>query len=230
MMANWLLVEAFEVRLGIPKPQVLYEFYLQGRPYPALASWCGMAWATFGGTLTLAIWGHSLVAVARLAGFRLPRNTWRPLQSRTLAEFWNRYYYYFKELLVEFFFMPTFLRTFRAYPRFRVFFATFMAAGVGNAIYHFVRDIELVAVLGPWKAVESFASYLLYCFVLATGIGISQARVSAGRKLPETLAGLVWSGVCVWTFFVCLYVFGDETRTLALADRFGFFMTLFGYR
>ena len=229
MLAAEILEELVEVRLGIPEPPVLYRAHLSGESHPLPAMWGSLVWAALGGTLTLAIWGHTIVAVARLAGFRLPRNTWRPLQSRSLAEFWNRYYYYFKELMVEFFFMPTFLRTFRRHPRLRVFFATFVAAGVGNAIYHFIRDIELIAVLGPWQALEGFTSYLLYCFLLAGGIGISQARMTAGRRLPSSLPGMLWSGLCVWGFITCLQVFADESRILPLQDRLVFLATLFGY-
>jgi hypothetical protein len=225
-----ILDEVVQVLLGVPEPQVVYEAYRLGHRHPLPLMWSSLAWETFGGVLSLAIWGHGIVAVARLAGFRLPRNTWRPLQSRSLAEFWNRYYYYFKELMVEFFFMPTFLRTFRRHPRLRVFFATFMAAGVGNAIYHFIRDVERVALLGPHQSLEGFTSYLLYCFLLALGIGISQARMSAGRKLPASLPGMLWSGMCVWGFFICLQVFADESRILSLQERLAFFVSLFGYR
>ncbi len=228
-LAAALLDEALTDRLGIPRPDDLYGAFARGEPFQLHLAWAGLAWATLGGTLTLAIWGHEIIAIARLAGFRLPRNTWRPLRSRSLAEFWNRYYYYFKELMVEFFFMPTFLRSFRQHPRLRVFFATFMAAGVGNAIYHFIRDIEYVALLGPVQAFEDFASYFLYCFLLAIGIGISQARISAGRQLPVSLLGMLWSGLCVWGFFICLHVFSDESRTLSLRERLSFFVTLFGY-
>ncbi len=229
MLLNEALVELFEVRLGIPRPNLAYAAFMQGQPYPVWTNWASLIWATFGGTLALAIWGHKIIAVARLAGFRLPRNTWRPLESRTLAEFWNRYYYYFKELLVEFFFFPTFLKVFRKHPRLRVFFATFMAAGVGNALYHFIRDIRYVATMGLWQSIESYASYLFYCVVLAIGIGISQARVSAGRKPSTTLIGSLWSMLCVWSFFVCLHVFADETRDLSFQERFSFFVSLFGY-
>ncbi len=219
----------FELQLGIPKPDIAYAAFAQGNPLPIWTSWASIIWATFGGALSLAIAGHKIIALARIAGFRLPRNTWRPLESRTLAEFWNRYYYYFKELLVEFFFFPTFLKVFRKHPRLRVFFATFMAAGVGNALYHFLRDIHYVATMGWRPAIESYASYLLYCTILAIGIGISQARTSAGRKLSTTFPGSLRSVLCVWGFFVLLYVFGDETRNFALRDRFSFFASLFGF-
>lgn len=228
MLVRYVLGELLEGQLGIPKPELVYAAFMNGEPYPISTGWASMIWATFGGALSLAIWGHKIIAVARLAGFRLPRNTWRPLEARTLAEFWNRYYYYFKELLVEFFLFPTFLKAFRKHIRLRVFFATFMAAGVGNALYHFIRDINTVAIVGLAKAAENYTSHLFYCAVLAIGIGISQARMRAGRKLSPTLVGTLWSMLCVWAFFVVLRVFGDGTTILSFQDRFSFLANLFG--
>jgi hypothetical protein len=228
MLLREALTALIEVRLGIPDTRAVFAAFLQEQPFATATNWASLIWASLDGMLWLAIWGHKIIAVARLAGFRLPRNTWRPLQARTLAEFWNRYYYYFKELLVEFFFFPTFLRTFRVHPRLRVFFATFMAAGVGNALYHFIRDLRDVAGLGWATAAENYVSYLFYCLLLATGIGVSQARISAGRVLPASFAGGLWNLLCVWSFFVCLRVFGDETRGFPLLDRVAFFLSLFG--
>ncbi|MBI1889912.1 MAG: hypothetical protein HYS18_04645 [Burkholderiales bacterium] len=229
MLISRALIQLFETQLGIPKPELAFTAFMQGKPYPRWSNWGSLIYGTIQGALMLAIWGHKIIAVARLAGFRLRRNTWRPLEARTLADFWNRYYYYFKELLVEFFFFPTFLKVFRKHPRLRVFFATFMAAGVGNALYHFINDIKYVATMGLGQAIESYASYLFYCAVLAIGIGISQLRINAGRKPSPTFMGSLWSVLCVWTFFVLLHVFGDETRTFPFADRCAFFASLFGF-
>lgn len=214
--------------LHIPNLESVQAAQFRHHPYPLPVAWASLILDTTFDALWLAVWGHRAIAVARLAGFRLPRNTWRPLESRTLAEFWNRYYYYFKELLVEFFFLPTFLRTFRNHPRLRVFFSTFMAAGVGNALYHFIRDISLVATIGLSATIESFTSYLFYCAVLATGIGLSQARSSAGARLPSTFSGRFGAFLWIWTFVVCLHVFGNETRFYTLDQRLSFMASLVG--
>ena len=178
------------------------------------------------------MWGHRFVACARLAGFALRRSTWRPLQSRTLADFWNRYYYYFKELLVDFFFYPTFFRVFKKRPRLRTFCATFMAAGVGNAIYHFVRNVDFVWSLGPVQAIEGFGSYAFYCTLLALGIAISQLRADA--RADQNTGGVVrslWSFACVWGFVVCLHVFGGiDDRSVSFTDRWFFMLHQFGVR
>lgn len=221
-------LQALVARLGIAPLDQAFAAFAQGQPWSVTGHWASLAQAAAGGLLFLAILGHKVIALARLAGFRLPRNTWRPLQAYTLAEFWNRYYYYFKELLVDFFFFPTFLKALRRHPRLRVFFATFMAAGVGNALYHFLRDIHLVATLGWHDATLGYAGNLLYCVLLALGIGVSQTRLSAGRQLGDGWAARAWSLLCVWWFVVVLQVFAHEDRKVALADRLSFFLSLFG--
>jgi hypothetical protein len=42
--------------------------------------------------------GHMIIGTLRLFGFNVFRNTYKPLLSESILEFWNRYYYYFKEL------------------------------------------------------------------------------------------------------------------------------------
>ncbi len=221
----WLALAA---RLGIPDTQAVFAAFMAGQPHGRLVAWASLVVASVSAALMLAVVGHKLIAVARLAGFRLPRNTWRPLQARTLADFWNRYYHYFKELLVDFFFYPTFFRLFRTHPRLRVFFATFMAAGVGNAAFHFLRDIHWVARLGWQQALLAYSSNLVYCAVLALGIAVSQARLSAGRVPAQGWAARLWQVLCVWGFFVVLRVFGEESRSFGLSDRWSFFLSLFG--
>lgn len=213
---------------GLADLETLVRKFANGEPTNIAAGWYAMVLAVTVGALELAKWGHRVVACARLAGFQLKRNTWRPLESRSLADFWNRYYYYFKELLVDFFFYPTFLRAFKRQPRLRTFCATFMAAGVGNALYHFLRDIDRVFDLGPVIALQGYGSYLFYCFLLASGIAISQVR-TGGAIRSNTLTARMWSFACVWGFVVCIHVFGAiEDRTLGFATRASFTLHQFG--
>src|SRR5207247_2697015 len=102
--------------------------------------------------IVIYVWGHTMIACFRMSGFRALRNNYRPLAARTIAEFLNRYYFYFKELLVEFFFYPTFFRFFKGRTRLRLAAATFAAAGLGNMFFHFIRDVGYVAQLGLWRA------------------------------------------------------------------------------
>ncbi|HEX5785163.1 MAG TPA: hypothetical protein VFY35_10575 [Burkholderiaceae bacterium] len=213
---------------GVPSVHEALEAHLAGQPVGMAMGWAALVLSTARFGLQVAVWAHLFIGVARLAGYRLPRGSWRPLESRTLMDYFNRFHYYFKEILVDFFFVPTFFRVFKSHPRLRMFFATFMAAGVGNALWHFLRDIDLVATLGPAQALQSYASYAFYCAVLATGIGLSQVRAQLGRKPPHGPLGRLWSFLVVWGFVVTLHVFSDGSRTHTLGERLRFLSSLFG--
>lgn len=225
---RWVLGWLFEDQMHIPTVSDAVDALLAGFPYSLAVGWVAIVWSTAKYSLKIAMWAHVFIGIARLAGYRLPRGTWRPLESRTLMDYFNRFHYYFKELLVDLFFVPTFFRVFRQHPRLRMFFATVMAAGVGNAIWHFTRDIHIVATNGPANAFESYISYIFYSVVLATGVGLSQVRANLGFRPSATLAGRLYSFFFVWSFVVCLHIFGDESRNHTLSERIKFLASLFG--
>jgi hypothetical protein len=170
--------------------------------------------------LNLAIWGHVMIAVCRMAGFRALRNTYKPLRSATIAEFWNRYYYYFKELLVEFFFYPAFMRYFKRMPRFRMVFATMAAAGFGNVLYHFLRDSSYIARMGLWEAFLSFKVYLFYGALLGVAIGLSQLRNRNRKTDRNSLRTRVLAPISVLAFYCVLSIFDAPDRSLPAIEYF----------
>lgn len=179
--------------------------------------------------LNLAVMGHVTIATARLAGFRLLRNTWRPLSSRSIAEFWNRYFYYFKEILVNIYFYPTYVRWFKGHPRIRIAFATCVAAGVGNFFFHFILNNHLIPQNGLLGALAQMQTYAFYCTVLVGGIVISQLRAykpdeNAGWLRRQFLPSL---GVAV---FYCFLSFFDspDRRNAPLAQHFEFLFQILG--
>ena len=179
--------------------------------------------------LALSIFGHIVIATCKMAGFNVLRNTYRPLESRTVAEFWNRYYYYFKELLVEFFFFPVFTRYFKQHRRLRVFVATMSAATFGNMLYHFFKHYELVVKFGLLGALSGFRVYAFYATVLGLGIGISQLRAASRTRVDSNSAWwrkiLATAGVLA--FFSLLEIFDQEDRSVNLGEHVRFFMHLF---
>ncbi|HVQ23816.1 MAG TPA: hypothetical protein VMV01_01495, partial [Planctomycetota bacterium] len=88
--------------LGIP---LIDDAIVAGPATHSLATRWGVVLAGLvGKVLDLAVYGHVAVGILRLFGFRAFRNTYKPLLAPSVLEFWNRYFYYFKELMVEFFF------------------------------------------------------------------------------------------------------------------------------
>lgn len=210
--------------LGLPS----FNTVLRSGAYPWYLNWAALLASFCVKVVAFSVWGHGIIATCRMAGYLALRNTYKPLQAATIADFWNRYYYYFKELLVENFFYPAFLRYFKKSPRLRLFFATLAAAGFGNVLYHYLRDIEVIIALGPWQALLAFHVYLFYGLVLGTAIGLSQLLEK--KRPPEDFSRLkrrVVKPVVVIVFYCLLSIFDDPDRTLVLTDHFSFLLRLF---
>ena len=212
--------------LGIPRLSNL----LAGREAAPLAlAWMSLYAELVYQVLRHAAEGHIIIGVLRLFGFNVFRNTYKPLLAESIQAFWNRYYYYFKELMSELFFMPTFARRFKAWPRLRLFAAVLAAAFLGNAYYHlFLREELIVAgdALALWNA---FNSRVFYCFLLAVGIFVSMLREQA-RAGQAPAGGLMRRGVRilgVWTFFALIYIWNAKGGA-GFGARTEFFLGLFG--
>ena len=217
------------LRLSVPKFEVAFSHSVEGHPFRWYVNGLSLVAAFFLSLLQMSVWGHQIIACVRMAGFRALRNTYKPMESRTLAEFWNRFYFYFKELLVDMFFYPTYFRYFKKHPRLRMAAATMMAACVGNALFHFLRDISCVAELGWRGALVGFQTYLFYCFVLGAGISISQMRDRRGKDRTQTwVRRRVVPIICVSGFYCLLHVFDDPSRAYSLRDHFIFVGRLLG--
>jgi hypothetical protein len=131
--------------------------------------WGGLYGELLHNIIALAFYGHTIVGVFCLLGFRIPRNTKAPLAAATIVDFWGRYYFYFKELLMDFFFFPAFVRTSAAPVMWRTLLATWVAAFLGNFYYHAALYAPVLAT-GDTRGYRSLVlARLIYCALLATG-------------------------------------------------------------
>jgi hypothetical protein len=225
-----LFVRIVHGRLLIPPFQTAFDRVAAGAPLPWYVCWLAVLATFVDDLLTLCVWGHTVIACCRLAGFRALRNTYRPLEAKTIAEFWNRYYFYFKELLVDLFFYPAFFRYFKGRKRLRIAAATFAAAGLGNMLFHFIRDIHYVAELGLWRAIAGFHVFAFYCLVLSAGIVASQLRGPRQRKSSHWFWNSLTPRCGVLLFYSLLIIFADTRRTCPLSVHFTFLLHMFGIR
>lgn len=215
--------------IGIPK---LGQLVTQGAGASLYASWasvyCELVWQV----LHHAFRGHQVVAVLRLFGFNVFRNTYKPLLAESVVEFWNRYYYYFKELMVSFFFLPVFMQlggTLRKWPRLRLFAAVFAAAFVGNMYYHLLQQEDSLAQGDVFGAIYSLRSRFFYCFLLAIGIYVSMLRAQRrSSKTPFTgRTARIMRIFGVWTFFSLIFIWNVRNGA-PFFTRVDFFLGLFG--
>lgn len=185
---------------GLPRVSAFLDLVAAGQAPPPATLWLSVLGEFVLSLLHMMAWGHPIVAICRMAGFHVAANTDRPLLSTSVAEFFNRFYFYFKELLATFFFYPAFLRTTGLPVRARLFAATFASAGAGNFLFHFFRDSPAILRFGPVEALLRYHVYAAYVVVLGTAVAVSQQRLQAahGRRPAGPRRALATAGVLLF--------------------------------
>ena len=181
---------------GVPDMPVAIAAYLWGQPFSRGLCWLSVMANFCSMLLTISIVGHFIIGTCRMAGFNALRNTYRPLAATSIAEFYNRIYYYFKELLVDFFFYPAYLRYFKDRPRLRLFSrVNALAAGLlsGNMLYHILASLGAASQIGLWRTIVGFQIYAVYVLILGLAIGVSQIR-SLRRRPGQRRTGQHFRG------------------------------------
>lgn len=208
----------------------LRELVRSGAHPPWYLGWATIYLELIRSVLALAAAGHVIVGSLRLFGFNVFRNTYKPLLAESVLEFWNRYYYYFKELLVDFFFYPTYLRLRRLSPSLRMLAAVFAAAFLGNMYHHLLAQPEHIVALDLSRLWADWSPRLVYCFFLALGIWVSMLRQQKLRAAGATpgLARRFRRIAGVWTFYAVIHVWNLRGEGIDLPACSAFFLSLFG--
>ena len=202
----------WRTRLGLPEFQALLHQILDGTVHYSRATcWASLLYSFFEGIVGALALGNLLVACARMGGFRLLQQTYKPLAARSVADYWNRISYYYKQAMVELFFFPCYLAGARLHPRLRQALAIFLAAGLGNILYHFRSVLPLMARLGVLQTLWGMRTYACYCLILCSGLWLSQIR-SAGRSGHLSATQRIFTLLRIVLFFSILNVF-DELYT-----------------
>jgi hypothetical protein len=173
-------------------------------------------------SLFIAIYGHIIVGSLRLLGFRVFRHVYRPLLASSIVEFWNRWSYYYKELLTEFFFFPTFLRSAWAGPRLRLFLAVFAAAALGNMYFVILWEADLLFAGDVQTMWSRWGSRTVYCVILAFGIWVSMLRQQQARKRaapPRRGWSEIWAAFLVCSFYAVVHVWNVGESKLGPLER-----------
>lgn len=108
----------------------------------------------------------------------------------------------------------------------RIVFATFAAAFFGNTFFHFTRDWQIIRDDGLLKAMVNYEASLLYCFILAAGLSISELR-KRGPKSPSFLRAQLLPTVGVVMFYCLLNVFVIDERRYPLGEYLKYLASLF---
>ena len=203
---------------------------------PSLAdAWSSLFLSLVIAVLNIAILGHAIIGSLRLFGFNVYRNTYKPLLAESIVEFWNRFYYYFKELLVEFFFYPVYARYFRNHQRLRIFAAVFAAACLGNIYYHVLRDVWKLHDLSLVDALAAIGPRSFYTVLLAVGIYFSMMAQTRKQGRAPLADGNLFEPLHrlrriagVWLFYALIRIWNVSSPDADFGTRTAFFFSLFG--
>ena len=179
-------------------------------------------------TLSFGMNGHIIIAIVRMAGFKAARNMDNPFFATSISDFWNRYYFYFKELMVEVFFYPTFFSCFKKKPKLRLVFATVMAAGVGNSMYHLLAEMRVLQSFGLLKSVIMMQTYFFYALILSIAIGVSQLRAQRLSSVIPFWRRYLTIPFGVVGFYCILSVFNQPYYSTNIMINFQFLTKLVG--
>ena len=216
--------------LGIPK--LSYLVAMESQETAVWISWISIYCELVYQVLRHAVHGHVVIAILRIFGFNVFRNTYKPLLAESIGEFWNRYYYYFKEIMANFFFLPTFTqlgRQLRNWPTLRLFAAVFAAAFIGNTYYHLIKLGDMMVQGQVFEGLYALRSRIFYCLLLALGIFVSMLREQrrGGRPPAQGQANRLLRIAGVWTFFSLIYIWNVGSGA-PFIPRLNFFLSLFG--
>lgn len=212
----------------LPHYQTAFDLAVSGLPLPWHINCLALVVEFLCVLLFVAFTTHIIIAIIRMCGFKALRNTYRPFASKTIAEFWNRYFYYFKELLVEFFFYPAFFSLFKKRPLLRMYAATMAAAFFGNFLFHFMRDIWFVVELGFFRAMTAFHTYFIFAFILGNVIFFSQWLSKDEQQREVGVISRFLAPIRVLGFYCILTVFVDFRRE-NISDNITFLLSLFPF-
>ena len=214
--------------LWMPRFRAAFDACMRGACYGWLINWQALISFFFDDLLRAAIWMHVTIGTLRIAGFNALRGMRNPLAASSIADFWNRVDYYFKEMLVHLFYFPVFFRYLRRWRYLRMFASVFAAVFIGNSLLHFLMYQRVIMERGIWAALQGFHGYAIYAFILANGIFFSQWLLDRHSPLRGYLQHRILAPLRVSTFYCLILVFAYTRMDSNIVDNLRFFCSLFG--
>jgi len=116
-----------------------------------------------------------LIAFLRLLGFKIKRGVYKPHYATNFAQFFQRVYFYYNSILVQFFFFPIsrLLRHLNFGRKIHVLISIIFSIFLGGIFLEFIKSIELIVTLGPFKTFQIILNRALYFVGIGLASGLS---------------------------------------------------------
>lgn len=215
--------------LNMPSPPQSVAAYLQSNP-----AWAERWLVVMGGALNFLVSYAALsgvvIALVRMAGFRVFRNVYRPYESRDFNDFLGRLYFYYIDLIVKFYFYPCwrYSRFLSGHKSIRIFVTGFCSLSIAGLSVTFMADFPDMVEFGLLETLRRTLARAPYFFMIGILVGISSllsrhrpaSNPAFARRLMNSAFFFVLYSLC-WSLQA-----GYQTDTLR--DRMAFVLSLFG--
>lgn len=174
--------------------------------------------------LYISIGGHVVVSLGRACGYQIHRHVYRPFESRSIADFFQRFGFHYSALLRYLFFYPVFLKLSRWSLGLRLFVAVFLSTGVANFFLCFLRDGSYIVKLGFLDAIQNYLPYAVFCLLFSVASLIN--LYEKNNQQHSLMKGL--SRVGIFLYYAVLFIFHD-THVGNISNNWMFLKILFGF-
>lgn len=153
------------------------------------------------------------VAVARLAGFRLPAMFQEPWRADSMANFYGRLLYYYNRVLMQIFYPLTkpalgWIKN----RQHRIVAGVWLAVGLGGFVFHFAEDTLWPRPEGLSETLAIYARSAAYFFTLSSFIALSVlTRDKRSRPFYRRLRPLLYC--LIWALVLTLSVATRHTNS-----------------
>lgn len=199
-----------------------------GMALRSAVAWISVGFDFFDNLLMFTSYSYIIVGVIFFVGYKSPMNTNRPLQAKNPLDFFQRYNFFYKELLFQFFFFPAFAKLKILPARLRVSVSLFWAVAVGNFLIIYFRNADLHFSRGLQDSFVLLSNYAVYSLLLFFLLLPSVLANISDRPKPESSKTLVTLGTILTILaFATIRIF-DEQFSGNLALNFSLLKILFG--
>lgn len=208
-----------------------FRNFTNNTPSPTSVVWLSLLITYFYDLLLWAIKFNIPVVSLRLFGFYVPRGMYKPLYAKSIPDYFGRRYYYYKELIFDFFVFPLILR-FRSIRsrQVRTFLAISIGVSFGTIITHAMASTAELYNIGAWEYLVRNTPFYLRCIGFGLLLGIYQF----GNPLPvngmkyERLRHVI-NVLIIIIIFSSAKAFTPMMQASNPADTLRFFLSLFKF-
>lgn len=221
----------FIPNINVSNISVHFENFLNHTPSSTGIIWLSLFITYFYDLLIWTLKFNVPVAVIRMLGFYIPRGLYKPLYAKSIPDYFSRRYYYYKELIFDFFVLPLFMHLRRIKDRrTRTFWAIFIGVAFGSMLTHTTGSIADLYNVSLGHYLERSFPFYLRCI----GFGLLIAVFQFGNPIP--VDGMRFARlrhfinvVIIVVIFSLAKVFTPMMQTDNPTDAFRFFLSLFTF-